>query len=71
MTFEVAILGNFPDIPELKLSLPFLVVWRCKYVRLAELLFLYFLGLKRYAPLTIRYESRYLPHDSIFSVRYI
>ena len=23
MTFEVAILGSFPDIPELKLSLPF------------------------------------------------
>ena len=29
------------------------------------------IGLKRYAPLTIRYVSRYLPHDSIFSVRYI
>ena len=29
------------------------------------------LGLKRYAPLTIRYVSRYLPHDSIFSVQYI
>ena len=47
MTFEVAILGNFPDIPELKLSLPFWVMerrmWRCKYVRLAELSFLYFL----------------------------
>ena len=47
MSFEVAIFGIFPDIPELKLSLPFWVMegqmWRCKYVRLAELLFLYFL----------------------------
>ena len=31
----------------------------------------YVLGLKRYAPLTIRFVSRYLPHDTIFSVRYI
>ena len=46
MTFEVAIFG-FPDIPELKLSLPSWVMegrmWRCKAVRHAELLFLYFL----------------------------
>ena len=44
---EVAIFGNFPDIPELKMSLPFWVmegrIWRCKYVRPAELLFLYVL----------------------------
>ena len=26
MTFEVAIFANFPDIPELKLSLPFWVM---------------------------------------------
>ena len=26
MMFEVAIFGNIPDIPELKLSLPFLVM---------------------------------------------
>ena len=26
MTFEVDIFGNFPDIPEQKLSLPFLVM---------------------------------------------
>ena len=26
MTFEVAIFASFPDIPELKLSLPFLVM---------------------------------------------
>ena len=47
MTFEVAFFGSFPDIPELKLSLPFWVMegrmWRYKAVRLAELLFLYFL----------------------------
>ena len=33
MTFEVAIFGDFPDIPELKLSLPFWAMegrmWRC------------------------------------------
>ena len=47
MTFEVAIFGNFPDIPELKLSLPSWIMegqmWRCKAVRLVELPFLYFL----------------------------
>ena len=47
MTFEVAIFGNFLDIPELKLSLPFWVMKgrmrRCKTVHLAELPFLYFL----------------------------
>ena len=47
MTFEVAIFGKFPDIPELKLSLPFWVMegqmWRCETVRPAELPFLYFL----------------------------
>ena len=36
-----------PRIAELKLSLPFWIMegrmWRCKYVRLAELPFLYFL----------------------------
>ena len=41
-----AIFGHYPDIPELKLSLPFWVIGgrmsRCKYVRLAEILFLYF-----------------------------
>ena len=26
MTLEVAIFGSFPDLPELKLSLPFLVM---------------------------------------------
>ena len=35
MTFEVAIFGNFPDIPELKVSLPFWVMegrmWRYEY----------------------------------------
>ena len=44
MTFEVAIVGSFPDIPELKLSLPFWVMedrmWRGKAVRIAELPFL-------------------------------
>ena len=47
MTYEVAIFGNFADIPELKLSLLFWVMegqmQRCKSVRLAELPFLYFL----------------------------
>ena len=44
MAFEVAIFGNFPDIPELKLSLPHMDgrMWRCEAVRLAELPFLYF-----------------------------
>ena len=46
MTFEVTLFGSFPDIPELKLSLPSWVMegrmWRCKAVRLAELPFLYF-----------------------------
>ena len=44
MTFEVAICGNFPDIPEVKLSLPFWVMEgrMCETVRLAELWFLYF-----------------------------
>ena len=42
ITFEVAVFGEIPDIPELKLLLPFWVMegrmWRCKYiyVRLAE-----------------------------------
>ena len=47
MMFELAIFGSFPDIPDLKLSLPSWVIegrmWRCKAVRLAELPFLYFL----------------------------
>ena len=47
MTFEVAIFGSFPDIPERKLSLPSWGkegrMWRCEAVRLAELPFLYFL----------------------------
>ena len=47
MTFEVAIFCNFLDIPELKLSLPpwhmDSRVWHWVEVRLAELLFLYFL----------------------------
>ena len=47
MTFEVAIFGSFPDIPELKLSLPLEYMadrmWRCEAVCLAELPFLYFL----------------------------
>ena len=47
MTFEVAIFGSFPDIPELKLSLPLEhmagQMWRYEAVRLAELPFLYFL----------------------------
>ena len=46
MTFEVAIFGNFPDIPELKLSLPpehmAGRMLRLLAVRLAELPFLYF-----------------------------
>ena len=45
--FKVAIFGNFPDIPELKLSLPQYHIagrmWRWVEVRLAELPFLYFL----------------------------
>ena len=47
MMFEVTIFGNFPDIPQLKSELLFWIMegqmWRCKYVRLAELPFLYFL----------------------------
>ena len=47
MAFECAIFGYFPDMPALKLSLQFWVMggrmWRCKYVRLAKLPFLYFL----------------------------
>ena len=47
MVFEVAIFGNFPDIPELELSFPPYHMddrmWRCEALRLAELPFLYFL----------------------------
>ena len=47
IAFEVAIFGSFPDIPELKLSLPFWLMeggmLRCETVRIAELPFLYFL----------------------------
>ena len=47
MTFEVAIFCNFPDIPELKLSLPpDHMAGRMSHfvaIRLAELPFLYFL----------------------------
>ena len=46
MPFEMAIFGNFPDIPKLKLSLPLehidVRMWRWVEVCLAELLFLYF-----------------------------
>ena len=47
LTFEIANFGNFTDIPNLKLSLPSQHMgsrmWHCSAVRLAKLLFLYFL----------------------------